>query len=90
MLHLSARVDPTLGVFPTPKLSLDGRYIETVHDQRGRAFLVRLLHFIDGRTMGSIEHHSRAMLDSLGRLLAASDVAFARYDHAEASRRSVR
>ncbi len=76
-------------VFPTVATALEsnfGRKIETVVDAEGRRHACRVLPFIEGRLLGSVDTRAPAMLRDLGGRLAQLDTALNGYSHAALER----
>ena len=69
-------------VIPT----LSGNEIVPIGAEKGPAYFVRLLTFVEGRCLGYVRPHGSDLLASLGRGLAAIDAAFAGFSHHAAHR----
>ena len=71
-------------VFPAVATALEskqGRRIETVVDADGQQHACRVLPYIEGKLLGSVETRSPAMLRDLGDRLARLDLALDGYSH---------
>ncbi len=71
-------------VFPlvaTALASVNGRFIETVHDAQGIEHCCRVLPFLEGRVMAEIADLKAQVLADLGRRLALLDIALEGFTH---------
>jgi len=84
LLHVAAE-DAEL-VLPRVRPSVGGRSIETVKDDRGTPYLVRLLTWVDGTVMAQASPHLAPLVDSLGRWLGRLDAALQSFSHPAADR----
>lgn len=72
--------------FPQPLPSRTGRLIETIRDSAGREHCVRLFDYIPGVPLATVRRHPPALLESVGRLLGATDRALLDFAHPAARR----
>ena len=72
--------------FPRLVAARSGLEITPVGDEDGAAYFVRLLTWVDGVCMATVQPHSPALLGSLGAALARLDNALDGFEHAAAHR----
>jgi 4-aminobutyrate aminotransferase-like enzyme/Ser/Thr protein kinase RdoA (MazF antagonist) len=72
--------------FPRVIAALSGLEVVPVPDRDGAAYFVRLLTWVDGVPMASVQPHTPALLRSLGAALARVDCALAGFSHRAAHR----
>jgi 4-aminobutyrate aminotransferase-like enzyme/Ser/Thr protein kinase RdoA (MazF antagonist) len=73
-------------LFPRLVAARSGLEVTPVADQEGAAYFVRLLTWVDGVPMATVQPHSAALLRSLGHTLARLDNALAGFSHPAAYR----
>lgn len=73
-------------VFPSLVAARSGLEITPVGDEDGAAYFVRLLTWVDGVPLATVQPHSPALLRSLGAALARLDHALDGFSHAAAHR----
>ena len=66
--------------------SLSGRLIETLTDDRGRGYPVRLLTWVPGKMLVEVAPHLPDLIRSLGRYLGQLDTALESFNHPAADR----
>ena len=72
--------------FPRLGAARSGLEVTPVADVDGAAYFVRLLTWVDGVCLATVQRHSAALLGSLGSALARLDNALAGFSHAAAQR----
>lgn len=85
VLKRVAEVEPTLPI-PLLKNSKAGEAIVRVRDKRGSSFLVRLLTYLPGFPLASLQVQKGQLLQNLGSYLARFDKALDGYWHPAANR----
>ena len=73
-------------VFPRLVTGLSSLEIAPVEGENGAAFFARLLTWVDGVPMATVQPHSASLLRSLGEAIARVDQALAGFDHSAAHR----
>ncbi|GBD31146.1 2,2-dialkylglycine decarboxylase [bacterium HR33] len=72
--------DPSLGV-PRPIADRHGNTISRTGGPDGKEYLVRLLAWVPGSALASVERHHRSLLKSLGWMIGRLDAALEGFDH---------
>ena len=74
---------------PLTIISLKGNEIETVLALSGQKHFVRLIRFVEGQMLKDLPQHSDALLEHVGKTVAATDVALQDFYQAAANRPNI-